>query len=277
MKTLYDQNEVSRLTGISQSQIRYWDRLGLVPHNDEEKGKLLFGFRDLVAFRTIKKMYDSGLSTRHVRKCLGRLKEIMPEVAGQLPELGITICGKKIIIGKDDLKFTPDGQIFMDFAVDTPPSAPSSIPFDSEELFFQALECEEKGDLQEAQEKYETVLALKPDHQDALVKLGNIRHRFGLCEEAERFYRKALWIDPDHAEANYNLANILEEQGDLENAILFYRKAVHEDTEIADAFFNLGRALERVGRWKDALRQWETYLELDPASEWADYVKSRLY
>ena len=37
MKKLYDQREVSRLTGISESQIRYWDRQGLIPHLEKAR------------------------------------------------------------------------------------------------------------------------------------------------------------------------------------------------------------------------------------------------
>ena len=44
----------------------------------------------------------------------------------------------------------------------------------SDELFFQALEDEDAGRLSEAREKYERLLAMTPDHVDALVNLGTI-------------------------------------------------------------------------------------------------------
>ena len=107
--------------------------------------------------------------------------------------------------------------------------------------------------------------------------MGNLQHRIGSCSRAKDYYLRALGIDPDHIEANYNLANIFEEQGELKNAILFYQKAIHEDPEFADAYFNLGRVLERMGDLVEAKEKWWAYLSLDPDSEWADYVRSRLY
>jgi len=198
----------------------------------------------------------------------------MPEIQN-LSEVSLAIYGNQVIVGKDNLKFTPEGQILINFS--THKRTAASLPIDSaEELFFQALEWEQRGDWGQAQTKYEFVLKAKPEHPDALVNLGNIRHRQGSVEEAERYYRRALCADPDHVEANYNLANLFEERDDLENAVLFYCKSVHEDPEFADGHFNLGMVLERLGRVEDAKKHWRIYLELDPGSEWAGYVRSRL-
>jgi len=275
MKRFYDQKEVSKLTGISEIQIRYWDRAGLVPHINKQKELLFFDFRGLVAFRTIKELYKKGMTTRKIARCLKKLQNTLPEIDQPLTELRIEIHGKRVIIGKDSLRFTPEGQIIIDLSAE--PKAPTPLPVDAEDLFFQALEHEDQGNLEAAQRKYKAVLEHQPDHTDALVNMGNIQHRRGSCSLAKDYYLKALRIDPDHIEANYNLANIFEEQGELQNAILFYQKAIHEDSEFADAYFNLGRVLERVGDLAEAKEKWWTYLNLDPDSEWADYVRSRLY
>ncbi|RLB05302.1 MAG: hypothetical protein DRG50_07425 [Deltaproteobacteria bacterium] len=275
MKELYDQKEVSRLIGISESQIRYWDKIGLIPHLKRQRGRLFFDFKGLVAFRTVKELLDKGISLRKIRRCIKNLKKMMPEIKQPLTEMRISIYGDQIILGRDNLKFTPEGQLLIDFSADV--KTPISFPVDAaEELFFQALECEQEEDWEGAKRKYEAVLALRPNHVDALVNLGNIAHRSGSCTLAEQHYRKALRIDPDHAEANYNLANILEEKDDLNNAILFYQKAIHEDPEFADAHFNLARALERIGDIKGAEKHWRSYLNLDPTSEWAEYIRRRL-
>jgi len=274
MKKLYTQNEVSRLMGISQSQIRYWDRTGLIPCTDRQKGSLLFDFTALVSFRTVKELLDKGISTRKIRKYLEALKKKMPEIKN-LTEVSIAIYGNQVVIGKDNLKFTPEGQILINFSKK---QAPIPLTGDSaDELFFQALECEYMGDWNQAQKKYEFVLSMNPEHSDVLVNLGNIRYRAGSREEAEQYYRKALRANPDHVEANYNLANLFEERDDLDNAVLFYAKSVHEDPEFSDAHFNLGMVLEKLGDIQGAKRHWRIYLDLDPASEWAEYLKQRLH
>lgn len=275
MKRLYNQREVSRLAGISESQIRYWDKIGLIPHAEKKKGQSFFDFKGLVAFRTVKELLDKGVSLRKIRRCIEKLKRSMPEIGQPLTEVRISIHGEQLVLSNGSQKFTPDGQLIIDFTANV--GSTISLPVDStEEFFFQGLELEEQGDWKEAKRKYESVLALKPDHVDALVNMGNIGHKSDSCAAAESYYRKALRIDPDHAEANYNLANILEERDDLDNAILFYLKALHEDPEFADAHFNLARVLEAVGEVVKARAHWRRYLDLDPSSEWADYVKRRL-
>ena len=64
MKKLYDQREVSKLTGISESQIRYWDRQGLITHLEKDRGRLWFDFQSLVAFRTVRDLRRQGVSLR---------------------------------------------------------------------------------------------------------------------------------------------------------------------------------------------------------------------
>ena len=76
MKKLFDQRQVSKLAGISESQVRYWDSVGLICHVEREKGKLFFDFQDLVAFRTVKALLDQGVSLRKIRKCLARVRHL---------------------------------------------------------------------------------------------------------------------------------------------------------------------------------------------------------
>jgi tetratricopeptide (TPR) repeat protein len=277
MKKLYDLQDVCRLAGVSESQVRYWDKVGLITHADRQGGRILFDFKALVAFRTVKALLNKGISTRKVRQCIETLRKQMPRVAEPLTELRITVQGAEIVIGKDSMTFTPEGQILMQF--ETPDRGETAAPFPSdevEELFFQALDLEDDGLFHLARKKYAALLARKPDHVDSLVNLGSIYYRLGVPEIAEDCYRKALRFDPDHTEGNYNLANLLEEQGDDKNAVLFYTKTLREDPDFADAHFNLGRVLERVGDLEGAQEHWRRYLELDGSSEWADYLRRRL-
>ncbi len=275
MRRLYSQKEVSRLLSISENQIRYWDRIGLISPTERKKGQLFFDFKCLVSFRTVKRLLDSKIPLRRIRACMEKLKKILPETERPLSDIRIFVQGDQIVLCKDSLKLTPDGQLLIDFEENRNPLIP--LPVDPvEDLFFQALDDEQEERWQEARRKYETILTLNPDHADSSVNIGNLLYRTGLAEEAERLYRKALSVDPDHAEANYNLANLLEERDDLENAILFYGKALHEDPEFADAHFNLARALERAGNGKGADEHWKAYLNLDPKGEWAAYAKGRL-
>jgi len=275
VKRLYSQREVSRLLSIPENQIRYWDRTGLIPCLEKAGPRLLFDFKGLIALRTIRDLLEKGVSIRRIRKCMEKLKSLIPEVQHPLSEIRIFIYGDQLVLCKDNLRFTPDGQLLMDFDRETRSLAP--LPVDPvKEVFFQALEKEQQGNWLEAKNKYEAILAMKPGHGDALVNMGNLMYQQGRQEEAEACYREALSLDPCHVEANYNLANLLEEREDLDNAALLYRKALREDPEFADAHFNLARILEKAGRREEAREHWSRYLDLDPVSEWAEHARKQL-
>lgn len=275
MTQLFDQKQVSRLAGISESQVRYWDSVGLIPPVEREKGRLLFDFQGLVAFRTVKALLDQGASLGKIRKCLARVRSLLPDLEQPLSEVRVTIWGDQIIFGKDNQTFTPEGQMLIKFEADDG-TAPASPVDPAEELFFQGLAGEELGEWEQAREKYEAALHLKPEYPNALVNLGNLLHRLALGPAAEWAYRKALYINPDHPEANYNLASIFEERGELDNALLFYRKALHEDPELVDSLFNLGRVLEKRGDLEEARKYWRQYLLLDPDSKRAASIRQWL-
>lgn len=275
MKKLYDQREVAKLIGISESQIRYWDRQGLIAPLEKDRGRLLFDFQSLVAFRTVRELRQQGVSLHKIRKCVAQLKRMMPGLKQPLSEVRVTILNDQIILGKNRRRFTPEGQLLIDFAAAE--SFPVSLPTEVyEELFFQALEDEEAGRMAEAQQKYETILAAVPDHVDALVNLGNILYLSGSETAAAARYLQGLGYNPEHVEANYNLANLLEGRGELDAAALFYRKAIQGDPEFADAYFNLAMVLESMGDPKAAKEHWRRYLELDPGSKWAHYITRKL-
>lgn len=275
MKKLFDQREISRLLGISESQIRYWDRKGLIPHLEKDRGTLWFDFQALVAFRTVSRLRRQGISLGKISKCVAKLRQLMPDLKQPLAEVRISVQQDRLILGKNRLTFTPEGQQYIDF--ERFDQEPIPLPTDSsEDLFFEALEDEEAGRLSEARGKYETILAGRPDHVDALVNLGNLLYLAGAEQAAAARYLAALGHNPDHLEANYNMANLLEGRGELASAAIFYQKAIREDPEFADAHFNLAMVLEGIGDLAGARGHWKRYLELNPASQWADYVKRRL-
>lgn len=275
MKKLYDQREISRLLGISESQVRYWDRKGLIPHQEKSQGSLWFDFQDLVAFRTVRELRRQGVSLAKIGKCVEKLRQLLPGLKQPLAEVRISLQRNQIILGRDRQQFTPEGQRCIDF--DLRETEPVPLPLDTyEDLFFQALEDEEAGRLAEARQKYETILAAVPEQVDALVNLGNLLYLSGHETAAAARYLQALGFNPDHVEGNYNLANLLEARGELASAAIFYQKAIHLDGEFADAHFNLAMVLEGVGDLSGAKVHWQRYLELNPASQWADYVRRRL-
>jgi len=276
VKKIFDAREVSRIVGLTLARIRSWERQGLIPPREKRRGRLAFDFRGLVALRTVKQLRQQGVSLGKIKKCVERLRRVMPESPQPLSEVRISIFKEQIVLGKDRLRVTPEGQLLLDFAAAAAP-LPTPLPPEAyEPLFFQALEDEEEGRWEAARQKYELILTALPEHVDAMVNLGNILHLSGADTRAAALYLQALGLQPHHVEANYNLANLLENRGDLENAIVFYRRALTGDPDFAPAHFNLAVVWEAVGDRGQARFHWRRYLDLEPDGVGADFIRKRL-
>jgi tetratricopeptide (TPR) repeat protein len=270
----YSFKDVSRLLGISEGRLRRWARLGLVGCRRRSPQGLAFDFQGLVALRTVKRLRSHGVSLQRIKKCVDTIKRLHPELGEPLAQARVQ-NGPSLIMAQKNRRFTPEGQMILNF--DGGETEPLALPGEQVgRLFLLALEKEQLGEWESAKKIYSLILAIKPDHPDALVNLGNILYRLGFPEGAAAHYVKALEGDPRHPEGNYNLANILEEQGSLQEAALLYRRALEKEPYFPEACFNLARLLEKLGDQKGARTLWRRYLDMDPQGDWACYINRRL-
>lgn len=274
MTKAYGVKEVCRLLGISEGRLRRWARLGLVAGRRHSRQGLAFDFQGLVALRTVKRLRSRGVSLRRIKKCVDTLKRLHPELCEPLAQSRLQ-DSPSLVLAQKSRRFTPEGQLILDF--NGKEGEHLTLPAEQVgKLFLLALEKENLGEWEGAKKLYSLILALKPDHPDALVNLGNILYRLGFPEGAAAHYAKALESDPHHPEGNYNLANILEEEGSLKEAAALYRRALNREPYFPEACFNLARLLERLGDQTGARQLWRRYLDMDPQGDWASYIKGRL-
>jgi tetratricopeptide (TPR) repeat protein len=270
----YSFKDVSRLLGISEGRLRRWARLGLVGSRRRSAQGLAFDFQGLVALRTVKRLRSHGVSLQRIKKCVDTLKRLHPELCEPLAQARVQ-DDPSLVMAQKNRRFTPEGQLILNF--DRGDAEPLNLPKEQVgRLFLLALEKEQLGEWESAKKLYTLILAIKPDHPDALVNLGNILYRLGFPEGAAAHYVKALEGDPHHPEGNYNLANILEEQGNLPEAAILYRRALEKEPYFPEACFNLARLLEKLGDQKGARTLWRRYLDMDPQGDWACYINRRL-
>ena len=116
------------------------------------------------------------------------------------------------------------------------------------------------GLFEEAMEKYEKAITIKPDDHEAfnnwgnaLYELAKIKNDPGLFEEAIEKYEKAITIKPDYHEAFYNWGNVLSnlaeinnDSGLFEEAIENYEKTIKLKPDYHEAFYNWGSALSSL-------------------------------
>ena len=127
-----------------------------------------------------------------------------------------------------------------------------------------AIQHHRGGRLAAAEQIYRQILAIEPNHADALRLLGAIAHQVGKPAEAAACWRRALELKPDYAEVRSNLGVVFKEQGKLDEAVACYRRALELKPDYAAAHNNLGVALKDQGKLKESLDCWRRALELKP-------------
>ena len=131
-----------------------------------------------------------------------------------------------------------------------------------------------QGDMDAALEAFQTAVRLTPRYADAHFNIGNVYYYRKQYEEAIRHYREAVAYDPDLIEALHNLAAAQYEHGDIDDAIATYRKTISLDPKLVEAHYHLGIVLQETGAFKEAAEEFEQVLLLDPESTSA---RQRLY
>ena len=184
-----------------------------------------------------------------------------------------------------------------------PPLAQQSTGIDVPQALAQALKLHEQGRLNDAEPLYAAILAVRPDHFDALQMLGMIKlakdqpaealrlvseamrmrkpspqilvnhgmilHALNRSEEALGSFDAALKQKSKFAEAHNNRGAVLAALGRREEALDCYRKALALKSDYAEAHYNRGSLLRVLGRYDEALKSLDRALALRP-----NYVKA---
>lgn len=279
-KEEYSRADVRRKFGLSERQLKGWERQRLIPE------AAVYSFSDLIAFQTLVKLRENKVPTREISRALDSLREKLDWVKQPLSELRVVSDNGRIAVHVSGQKMEAvSGQILLDFdasQIGGIKSFPDRKPKvnrtrESEEWFQKGLELEETGaPVEEAVDAYQKVLELNPGAAGALVNLGTIYYRLRKFVEAEKYYLEAIEADPGYPLAQFNLGNLYDEQGRLPDAFAYYRRALALNPHYADAHFNLALLCERQGEAMKAVHHWKAYLKLDHSGQWADIARRQL-
>jgi tetratricopeptide (TPR) repeat protein len=164
---------------------------------------------------------------------------------------------------------------------------------------------------QRAIEMYRRALALKPDHDLAVINMANAYRSLGRDEEALVGYRRYTALDPSNAQIRYETAQVLLDAGELAEAGAELREALRlepslaaarnalgvvafrsGDADLAEreiraaiavkpdvrlAHFNLALLAEERGDLRQAMAEYEQEISRYPASFRAQFNLSRLH
>lgn len=114
------------------------------------------------------------------------------------------------------------------------------------------------GDLREAADWYELVLATRPEHVQALYSYGLLEQKRGRVLAAESLYRRALAAAPDHTPSRLNLAALLAAGGRLHAAIEDFGVVVRQEPKGSPPRRLAAENLSAMGR------EFQTQLQSNP-------------
>jgi len=269
----YGVREVSKILGLSASQVRSYVRAGFVAPERGARGEYRFSFQDLLVLRTAQGLVAARIPGGRVRRALRRLREQLPE-GRSLTGVHIAAEGDRIVVSEGTSRWQPEsGQALIDFgATDMAANAIPAAEWGTasgmgpplpgpDDWYEWACELEETAP-ERALEAYRRALELEPGHADALVNLGRMLHAAGAPAAAEAHYRRALAARPDDDTAMFNLGVALEDLGRGEEALAAYETAVGLEPGCADAHYNAARLCQAQGRTAAALRHLKAYRQL---------------
>lgn len=127
----YEAGDVTRLTGLTGRQLRYWDSSGLFPASgrtgdgERRQGtRRLWSFRDLVLLRAIVKIRAMNISTQAIRRAFDYLRRAFPDLGGDF-------AGVTFVVWGTDLLALPPGESLPISIVKAQGQRVMAIPIDS--------------------------------------------------------------------------------------------------------------------------------------------------
>lgn len=287
----WQRDDVCRMLGITARQLGAWEKLGFLSPGES------FGFPDLVALKTLRRLRELRIPVQKIKAAVSSLKLRLEDIDQPLAQLRITTEGRRIAVHVSGSRMEAmSGQLLFDFdeqeieklrafPMKAEPAAPHAgaanapvIDEEKAEFWFQrGLALEETGaPIVAAIEAYQKALEANPAAPGALVNLGTILFRQKKFRQANEHYRRAVEADPAYPLAHFNLGNLADEQGDFDVARKHYLDAVRLNPRYADAYFNLALLCERTNDILQAIGYWSTYLKLDTTSSWARAARKQL-
>jgi Flp pilus assembly protein TadD len=130
--------------------------------------------------------------------------------------------------------------------------------------FQRAVDLHNRGETLEAKKIYEAIIALNPNHFDALQLLGLAHRQLGQHDRAVELLAKAISINGDFAFVHKNLGNALERLDRLDAAVASYDRAIALKHDFAEAHCDRADALKRLDRFDDAIAGYGRAIALKP-------------
>jgi tetratricopeptide (TPR) repeat protein len=282
-KQAFSREEARRLVDVSERQLKSWEEQHLLTP------KQSYGFKELLALRTLVKLRRGRVPALQIRRAISALAAKLRHVDDPLTQLKIFADGRRIRVELEGRAMEAEsGQLILNFdqselsrLLEFRGKNDATVQREqraaAERWFQRGLELEqESASAEQIEEAYKKALELDPTSAGALVNLGTLAFNLRNWKEAERYYQDALRADPNYSLAHFDLANLYDERGNRAKALEHYQSALRAAPNYADAHYNIALLYQGSNQPMKALRHWNAYLKLDRSSQWASIARREL-
>ena len=114
--------------------------------------------------------------------------------------------------------------------------------------------------------EFDKILALKPDHEQALINKGIALDELGEKLKSLECFDQVLKNNPNQVDGWYNKGVTLGSMERLEEAIACFQKVTQLQPENLGAWYNLGVAFSQLNQWSESLKYFAQMVEVNPYS-----------
>ena len=313
---LYTPALLAEILNVSVRVVRRWHRAGLLRATTQVMQLPYFDFSQLATARRLTRWMEQGATVQSIQRQLQLLRERAGEdIAVELltvEHLPITADGKRLVLRSGEHYVEANGQLRFGFqdndtansdsdsqtpatvlfpishrpqavseslaptTANSPVHAGDAPQFSLQQMVESALAAEDVDDLPAAIDWLRSAMAAWGASADLCFQLAELLYRQGDLSGARERYFMALELEPNLVEARANLGCVLAECGQPELAVAAFEGTLEQFADYADVHFHLARALEDTAQPSRAIEHWQRFLELAPASPWAEEAALRL-
>ena len=132
------------------------------------------------------------------------------------------------------------------------------------ETFDLASKYHQKNNFKEAENLYESILEIDPNHLESTFRLGSLSAQINNLNKATHYLTKAIEINPAHSKAHNNLGIVFNRLREFKKAKTCYEKAIEIDPNHEEAHSNLGLVFYELGEFKKSIVCYEKAIEINP-------------
>ena len=133
-----------------------------------------------------------------------------------------------------------------------------------QETFNLGFENFNKKNLSKAEDLFNEVLKINPNHLESIFFLGILHAQKNNLIKAKEFFIQAIKIDSNYIDAHYNLGIVYFRLEEFDKSIKCYEKAIEIDPNNLNSHNNLGVTFAKLKDFKKAVTCYKKVIEIDP-------------